>query len=100
LRAESRKGSPVPGMYRAALYMRLSKDDEGTTESTSITTQRKMLRNYAQENGYAVTDEYIDGADIIGLNQKTLIYRGCDKEGFEKSGKINGLRQQQTGNVC
>lgn len=60
MRAESRKGSPVPGMYRAALYMRLSKDDEGTTESTSITTQRKMLRNYAQENGYAVTDEYID----------------------------------------
>jgi len=47
-------------MYRAALYMRLSKDDEGTTESTSITTQRKMLRNYAQENGYAVVDEYID----------------------------------------
>jgi site-specific DNA recombinase len=46
--------------YRAALYVRLSKDDEGASESASISTQRKMLRNYAQENGFVVYDEYID----------------------------------------
>ena len=34
------------------------------------------------------------------VNSKTLSYRGCDKEGFEKPSKINGLRQRQTGNVC
>ncbi len=46
--------------YRAALYMRLSKDDDGVKESASISTQRKMLRSYAKENEYAVFDEYID----------------------------------------
>ena len=55
--------------YRAALYMRLSKDDEGASESASISTQRKMLRNYAQENGFAIYDEYVDATVIIGLKQ-------------------------------
>lgn len=35
---------PENRKYFAALYMRLSKDDEGKGESASITTQRKMLR--------------------------------------------------------
>ena len=46
--------------YKAALYMRLSKDDDGTSESASIMTQRKMLRSYAADNGYLVFDEYVD----------------------------------------
>ena len=46
--------------YKAALYMRLSRDDDGAAESASITTQRKMLRSYAAENGYLVYDEYVD----------------------------------------
>ena len=46
--------------YRAALYMRLSKDDDGAAESASITTQRQLLRSYAAEHGYAVQDEYSD----------------------------------------
>lgn len=46
--------------YRAALYMRLSKDDDGAAESASITTQRQMLRSYAAEHGYAVYGEYSD----------------------------------------
>ncbi len=45
--------------YKAALYMRLSRDD-GTAESASITTQRKMLKSYAADNGYLVFDEYVD----------------------------------------
>ena len=46
--------------YKAALYMRLSRDDDGAAESASITTQRKMLRSYAADNGYLVFDEYVD----------------------------------------
>lgn len=48
-------------LYKAALYMRLSReDDDCSTESASIQTQRKMLRTFAQENGFLIHDEYID----------------------------------------
>lgn len=60
MRADARRGPPDPGLYHAALYMRLSKDDDGTAESASITTQRKMLRTYADENAYTIAGEYID----------------------------------------
>ncbi|MCD2492031.1 recombinase family protein [Lacrimispora sp. NSJ-141] len=46
--------------YSAALYMRLSKDDSGAGESASISSQRKMLRRYASENGFFVFGEYVD----------------------------------------
>ncbi|EXG88421.1 site-specific recombinase, DNA invertase Pin [Clostridium sp. ASBs410] len=46
--------------YKAALYMRLSKDDDGTGESSSIGTQRKMLRSYAIENDFEIYGEYVD----------------------------------------
>ncbi len=45
---------------RAALYMRLSRDDEGVSESSSITTQRKMLCSYCLEHQYIVFHEYVD----------------------------------------
>ncbi len=44
---------------RAALYLRLSRDD-GEAESASIATQRKLLVNYAAQNGYTIYGEYID----------------------------------------
>ncbi len=47
-------------IYRAALYMRLSKDDEGSLESSSISNQRKMLRCFATDNSFVIYDEYID----------------------------------------
>lgn len=46
--------------YRAALYMRLSRDDDGAGESASIATQRRMLQDYAADNGYPVVAEYVD----------------------------------------
>ena len=46
--------------YNTALYMRLSRDDELQGESSSITTQRMMLRRYADENNLTVYDEYVD----------------------------------------
>jgi len=46
--------------YKAALYMRLSKDDDAAAESASITTQRRILKSYAAENGFPVFGEYVD----------------------------------------
>jgi len=45
---------------KAALYMRLSRDDELVGESNSITNQRKVLKAAATELGYSLTEEYID----------------------------------------
>ena len=48
-------------VYRAALYLRLSRDDSnGNAESMSILSQKEMLISYANENGYEVTGIYID----------------------------------------
>ena len=56
--------------------MRLSRDD-GTAESSSITTQRKILLSYAKENGFIVYDEYIDdgfsGTNFDRPNFKRMI---------------------------
>ena len=46
--------------YHAALYMRLSKDDYNKEESSSITTQRKILTSFAKENSFKIVDEYVD----------------------------------------
>ena len=61
-------------MYIAGLYMRLSRDD-GNSESSSITTQRKILQAYAKENGFIVYEEYIDDG-FSGTN--------FDRPGFKK----------------
>ena len=47
-------------IYNTALYLRLSRDDELQGESSSITTQRSMLRLYAKEHHLNVIDEFID----------------------------------------
>ena len=46
--------------YSVALYIRLSKEDGDKEESESVTNQRKILRTYAEENGYKIYDEYVD----------------------------------------
>lgn len=46
--------------FRTALYLRLSKDDEGAGESSSIGTQRSILQDYARTHGFSVVDEYVD----------------------------------------
>lgn len=70
--------------YFAALYMRLSRDDEGAAESASITTQRKMLRAYARENHFTVYGEYIDdgisGTTFDRPNFKRMIQDIEDKK--------------------
>ena len=40
--------------YNAALYMRFSKDDGQTSDSSSIATQRMLLTKYCSDNGYKI----------------------------------------------
>ena len=71
--------------YRAALYMRLSKDD-GRGESVGIESQRLLLKNYAANMGYEVAGEYIvDG--YSGTNYRRPAFERL-KEDIE-GGKIN-----------
>lgn len=43
--------------YIAGLYLRLSKDDDGRTESISIGTQRDILVDYCNKNGIAICNK-------------------------------------------
>ena len=56
--------------WKAGIYIRLSKADEGKNESESITNQRNFIISYLQENGYELYDEYID--DVIKFFEKLM----------------------------
>lgn len=45
---------------KAALYMRLSQEDEKGGESNSIDTQRMITQKYALDHGFQIVGEYID----------------------------------------
>ena len=45
-------GSALAGGYRAAVYCRLSKDDDLQGESASIANQRDMLEKYCEKQGW------------------------------------------------
>lgn len=72
--------------YNTALYMRLSRDDEGYGDSISIETQRTILRKFAQDNQLRIYNEYIDdgwsGTNFERPNFKRMM---ADIE----SGKVN-----------
>lgn len=50
----------IQKIYNTGLYLRLSRDDELKGESSSISTQRSMLQQYAKEHQLNVVDVYID----------------------------------------
>ena len=54
-------------IYMAGLYCRLSKDDEQNGESVSIGTQRSILTDYCQQQGYTIYKVYTDDG-YSGLN--------------------------------
>ena len=56
-----------PSDVRAAIYCRLSKDDESEGDSSSIQTQRAMLEHYCAQQGWEVTAVYQDDG-YTGLN--------------------------------
>lgn len=48
-------------IYKTAIYLRLSREDvDREGESASIENQRKLLLDYAKENGFTVYKEYVD----------------------------------------
>ena len=62
-------------MGTAALYCRLSRDDNMDTESNSIQNQKKILQKVAREKGYTDTIFYVDDG-ITGTTMK--------RPGFQK----------------
>ena len=59
----------------AALYCRLSRDDNMDTESNSISNQKKILQKAAKEKGYTDTLFFVDDG-ITGTTMK--------RPGFQK----------------
>lgn len=55
--------------YRAAIYCRLSKDDDLKGESASIANQRDMLEKYCKKQGWEVISVYQDDG-YTGLNME------------------------------
>ncbi len=49
-----------PERWHAALYIRLSKEDEGEGESESVSNQRSLLTEFVKENHLIDSIEYID----------------------------------------
>lgn len=49
-----------PGDYHAALYIRLSKEDEGEGPSESVTNQQSLLNEFVRKHRLDVYDTYID----------------------------------------
>ena len=47
-------------LYNAGIYCRLSKDDIGNGDSSSITTQKEMLSKYVRDNGWRIVDYYVE----------------------------------------
>ena len=67
-------------VFRTALYVRLSVEDNGKADADSIENQELLLRNYLAERPYLELKEvYADEAVIIGL--KTLRLIKCQKHG-------------------
>lgn len=59
------------GLTEAAIYLRLSSADGPAAESDSIQNQRAYLTNWARENGFVITGEFVDdghtGTDFAGV---------------------------------
>ena len=72
--------------YNVGVYCRLSKDDIGNGDSSSILSQKCMLENYVHENGWVVFNCYIDdGYSGTNFNRPKFQRMIDDIE----SGKIN-----------
>lgn len=73
-------------IYSAAVYCRLSKDDEQAGESVSIETQKMMLTDFCHERGFSIYEIYADdGYSGLNFNRPafTRLLEDID------SGKIN-----------
>lgn len=53
----------------ADAYYRLSVEEANGGESSSITNQRSIVRQYCEDNGITIVKEFVDATVIIGLKQ-------------------------------
>lgn len=65
-----------PMDYHAALYIRLSKEDENEGPSESVNNQQSLLNEFVQQHRLSVYDTYIDESIILGLSQEVLAPQG------------------------
>ena len=65
-----------PMDYHAALYIRLSKEDENEGPSESVNNQQSLLNEFVQQHRLTVFDTYIDESIILGLSQEVLAPQG------------------------
>ncbi len=72
----------------AALYMRLSRDDELQGESNSISNQRMLLRKASAEKGYTRYEEYTDDG-FSGTNFDRPAFRRMERD--IEDGKISAI---------
>ena len=79
-------GSALAGGYRAAVYCRLSKDDDLQGESASIANQKKLLAKVAKEKGYTNLVHFLDD----GISGVTM-----DRPGF-----VEMIRQLEQGKAA
>ena len=54
-------------LYKTAIYCRLSLDDGSEGDSSSIQTQKIILKEYAKIHGFKIYDVYVDDG-YSGLN--------------------------------
>jgi hypothetical protein len=59
-----------------ALYCRLSQEDLQAGESMSIQNQKLILQKFADENGLANTQFFVEACDIIEPNPRSLATSG------------------------
>ena len=57
----------------AALYCRLSRDDENEGDRTSISNQKNMLEKSAHDNGYTNWQFYVEKSVIVGIKSRRLL---------------------------
>jgi DNA invertase Pin-like site-specific DNA recombinase len=48
------------GTYKVGIYLRLSREDDLSDESKSITHQREIATEYCIQNGFRIVKEYVD----------------------------------------
>ena len=67
--------------YAAALYIRLSKEDDAAQESESVSNQRSLLREFCTKHRIYVHDEYVDDGFSGGNFERPAFKRMiCDIE--------------------
>ena len=87
-------------IYSAAVYCRLSKDDEQAGESVSIETQKMMLTDFCHERGFSIYEIYADdGYSGLNFNRPAftrlledidngkVLKQSCHYQGLEQIGQ-------------